>query len=35
MKFIPHSYQRYTIDRIVSTPYLGLFLEMGLGSAKR
>lgn len=31
MKFIPHDYQRHAIDRIVSDPCLGLFLDMGLG----
>lgn len=31
MRFIPHSYQQYAIDRIISDPYLGLFLDMGLG----
>lgn len=31
MKFIPHSYQQYAIDRIVSDPAVGLYLDMGLG----
>lgn len=35
MKFIPHSYQTYCIDRIVNMPVpgpgLGMFLDMGLG----
>lgn len=31
MKFIPHSYQRYCINRVLTTPALGLFLDMGLG----
>lgn len=31
MNFIPHGYQRYAIDRIVSDPAVGLFLDMGLG----
>lgn len=31
MKFIPHSYQRYCINRVLSTPALGLLLDMGLG----
>lgn len=31
MKFVPHGYQRYAIERIVSDPALGLFLDMGLG----
>lgn len=31
MKFIPHDYQRRAIDKIMKTPTVGLFLEMGLG----
>lgn len=31
MKFNPYPYQQYCIDRIISDPYLGLFLDMGLG----
>lgn len=31
MKFIPHSYQAYCIDRIINDAALGLFLDMGLG----
>lgn len=31
MKFVPHGYQRYAADRIVSDLYVGLFLDMGLG----
>ena len=31
MNFVPHEYQRYCIDRILDTPALGLFLDMGLG----
>ena len=31
MKFTPHPYQQYCIDRIVSDRALGLFLDMGLG----
>lgn len=31
MEFIPHSYQRYCADRIVSDQALGCFLDMGLG----
>lgn len=31
MKFIPHSYQSYCIQRMVEDPALGAFLEMGLG----
>ena len=31
MMFKPHEYQRYCINRILDTPALGLFLDMGLG----
>ena len=31
MKFVPHSFQQYAIDRIVEDPAVGLFLSMGLG----
>ena len=31
MKFEPHSYQRYCINRLLTTPALGLLLDMGLG----
>lgn len=31
MDFKPHPYQRYAIDRILNTPGVGLFLDMGLG----
>ena len=31
MKFIPHPYQSYCIERIIETKALGLFLDMGLG----
>ena len=31
MKFEPHGYQQYAIDRILSDLRLGLFLDMGLG----
>lgn len=31
MKYTPHPYQQYCIDRVVSDPALGLFLDMGLG----
>jgi SNF2 family DNA or RNA helicase len=30
-QFKPYPYQQYCIDRIISDPYLGLFLDMGLG----
>lgn len=29
--FHPHNYQQYSIDRILDTPAIGLFLDMGLG----
>lgn len=31
MKFVPHNYQAYCINRILTDPTLGLFLDMGLG----
>ena len=31
MRFVPHEYQRYCIERIVREPSIGLFLDMGLG----
>ncbi len=31
MMFEPHVYQRYCIERMISDPALGLFLDMGLG----
>lgn len=31
MKFIPHDYQRYCINRVLTDEVLGLFLDMGLG----
>ncbi|BBH19811.1 DEAD/DEAH box helicase [Paenibacillus baekrokdamisoli] len=31
MKFSPHKYQEYAVDRIMATPAIGLLLEMGLG----
>lgn len=31
MKYKPHKYQEYATQRIIDTPYIGLFLEMGLG----
>lgn len=31
MRFEPHGYQSRAIDRIMATPAVGLFLEMGLG----
>lgn len=31
MKFIPHAYQKYSINRLLTDKALGLFLDMGLG----
>lgn len=31
MKFVPHDYQRYCVNRLVAEANLGLFLDMGLG----
>lgn len=31
MKFVPHKYQEYAIQRIIDTPYIALLLDMGLG----
>lgn len=31
MEFIPHTYQKYCIDKILEIKKLGLFLDMGLG----
>lgn len=31
MRFTPHRYQQYAIDRILTEPNIGLFLDMGLG----
>lgn len=31
MKFVPHSYQKYCIHRLLADESLGLFLDMGLG----
>ena len=31
MDYRPHDYQRHCINRIIDTPNLGLFLDMGLG----
>lgn len=30
-EFVPYNYQKYCIDRIIDTPKIGLFLDMGLG----
>lgn len=34
MRFIPHPYQQYDIQRIIDDPCIGLFLDMGLGPAR-
>lgn len=31
MKYVPHGYQKYCEDKIIELPYIGLFLDMGLG----
>lgn len=31
MKFVPHAYQRYCINRLIADHAVGLFLDMGLG----
>ncbi|KGX84471.1 DEAD/DEAH box helicase [Pontibacillus litoralis] len=31
VKFTPHSYQRYNINRILNDPFIALWLDMGLG----
>lgn len=31
MKFIPHDYQQFCIDYLVSHPTAAIFLDMGLG----
>ena len=31
MKFIPHSYQKYAIDFIITNPVSAVLLDMGLG----
>lgn len=33
MKYEPHEYQKYALERIISTPKCGLFLDMGLGKS--
>lgn len=35
MKFIPHEYQQYCIDRMLTDDKLGLMLDMGLGWEKQ
>lgn len=31
MKFVPHEYQRFAIQKLIELPEAGLFLDMGLG----
>ncbi len=31
MKFIPHNFQRYCINRLITEEAIGLLLDMGLG----
>lgn len=31
MRFVPHNYQRYCIERVIAQNEIGLFLDMGLG----
>lgn len=31
MKFIPHNYQKYCIERVINANNVGLMLDMGLG----
>lgn len=31
MKFNPHDYQKFAIEKVISDPAIGLFLDMGLG----
>lgn len=31
LNFRPHRYQQIALDKIISTPRVGLFLDMGLG----
>lgn len=33
MRYSPHNYQRYCIDRVIAQPSVGLFLDMGLGKS--
>lgn len=33
MKFVPHKYQTYAIQRVIENPVSGLFLDMGLGKS--
>ena len=31
MKFVPHEYQRFAIEKIIELPETGLLMDMGLG----
>jgi len=31
MKFVPHDYQAYVTNEIISKPRIAVFMEMGLG----
>lgn len=31
MRFMPHPYQAYCIEKLIADPYVGLMLDMGLG----
>lgn len=31
MRFIPHNYQQYAVDKVIQKPAVGLLLDMGLG----
>lgn len=31
MRFIPHDYQKFAIEKLMELPEAGLFLDMGLG----
>lgn len=33
MKFLPHSYQKYAINKVIENPVCALFLDMGLGKS--
>ena len=33
MKFIPHNYQQYAIEKVIESPICGLLLDMGLGKS--
>jgi len=31
MKYIPHDYQKFAMQKLIELPEAGLFLDMGLG----